>query len=176
VNDGELELNAQFKLRFKNNKENIIFIVKINIEARLPYEGFPLFEKSDVFTEQEFNSIVKSIKDEKYYFIEKAKENKTPLISFLEERVLNPQPTNELNSWVTKCPCGGNHSIMIVTIEDEWGCGYCKRKGKLPELKSWLQEISIKEDQKNLSTMMKELKKDGEIQNKRALKWWLNRY
>ena len=64
---------------------------------------------------------------------------------------------------------------MNVTKEDDWGCGYCKRKGKLPELKAWMQEIKIKEDQKNLSRMLKELK-SGSIQTKETLKWLMNRY
>ena len=46
LNGGELQLSAQFKLRYENLKENIIFIVKENIEVHSPYEGYPVFEKS----------------------------------------------------------------------------------------------------------------------------------
>lgn len=175
--DGELLLSAQFKLRFKNLKENIIFIVKENIEAYLPYEGFPVFQKSTIFSEDEFDGIIQKMKDEKLAVMEQAKLNQTPLINFLREQNLFPRPTgNNPNSWAANCPCGGNHFIMVVTKEDEWGCGYCKRKGKLPELKQWLQEIKIKKDQKKLSRMMQELKEHGSVQSKDLQKWWTNRY
>ena len=177
LNGGELQLSAQFKLRFKNLKENIIFIVKENIEAHLPYEGFPVFEKSTVFTEQEFNGIIQTIKDEKDAIIKQAKAIQTPLIDYLREKSLNPRPTGYTpNSWVAKCPCGGNHQIMVSTLYDEWGCGYCNREGKIPELEKWLQEVKIKEDQKRLSRMMQELKEHGSIQSKDLTKWWMNRY
>ena len=65
---------------------------------------------------------------------------------------------------------------MIVTKTDTWGCGYCRRKGEIPELKAWLKEIKIKEDQKRLSRMLKELKGHGSIQSKDLTKWWMNRY
>ncbi len=166
MDGGELELCAQYKLRYENLKENIIFIVKENIEAILPYEGFPIFLNSVIFTKEEFDSIIKVMKDEKHAFMEQAKANETSLIVYLREQQLNPRPTgNNPNSWAAKCPCGGNHHIMIVTKEDDWGCGYCNRKGKLPELKAWLQEIKIKEDQIRLSKMMKELKEHGSIQS-----------
>ena len=175
--EGDLQISAQFKLRFENLKENIIFIVKENIEAYLPYEGFPLFENSVVFTKQEFNNIIKIMTDEKHAIIEQAKTHQTLLIDFLRAQKLNPRPTGyNPNSWVAKCPCGGNHQIMVSTLHDEWGCGYCKRKGKIPELEKWLQEVKIKEDQKRLSRMLKELKENGSIQSEETLKWWMNRY
>ncbi len=177
MDGGEMELCAQYKLRYENLKENIIFIVKENIEANLPYEGFPIFQNSVVFTRQEFDSIIKSMKDEKLAIMEQAKAYQTPLIDYLREQQLNPRPTGyNYNSWVARCPCGGNHQIMVSTLNDEWGCGYCKRKGKIPELEKWLQEVKIKEDQKRLSKMLKELKEHGSIQSEETLKWWLNRY
>ena len=177
MDGGELQFSAQFKLRYENLKENLIFIIKEHIEAHLPYEGFPTFVNSVVFTKKEFNDIIKTMKDEKLFIIGQAKSKKTPIIDYLRAQDLFPRPTgNNPNSWVAKCPSGGNHHIMIVTKEDEWGCGYCKQKGKLPELKTWLQEIKIKKDQKNLSRMLKELKEYGSIQTEETLKWWMNRY
>ena len=176
MDEGELQLCAQFKLRFKNFKDNIIFILRENIETHLPYEGFPVFEKSTVITEQEFDSIIQTIKEERNSMIEQAKAIQTPLIYYLREKNLNPKPSgNNPYSWVAKCPCGGNHFIMIVTKTDDWGCGYCKRMGKLPELKTWLQEIKIKEDQKRLSKMLKEFMRDGKL-SKETTKWWMSRY
>jgi len=177
MDGGELQLSAQFKLRYENIKENIAFIVKENIEVHSPYEGYPVFEKSDLLTEWEFNGIIQAISDAKESIIKQAKAIQTPLIDYLREQKLNPRPTGyNPNSWIANCPCGGNHFIMVSTLNDEWGCGYCKRKGKIPELEKWLQEVKIKEDQKRLSRMMQELKEHGSIQSKDLTKWWMKRY
>jgi hypothetical protein len=134
-----LKIIAQFKLKFKELKENITFIVRENIEAHLLYDGFPVFEKSTVFTEREFNKIIQDIKDEKDSFIELAKRNETPLIQYLKEQKLYPRPTgNNQHSWVAKCPSGGNHKIIVSTLNDEWGCGYCNKGGEISGLKKWL--------------------------------------
>jgi hypothetical protein len=177
MDGGELEICAQYKLRHENLKENIIFIVKEIIEATLPYDGFPIFQNSVVFTKQEFDSLIKVMQDEKLAIMEQAKAYQTPLIDYLREEQLNPRPTGiNPNSWVARCPCGGNHQIMVSTLNDDWGCGYCKRKGKILELEKWLQEVKIKEDHKRLSRMLKELKELGSIQSEETLKWWMNRY
>ena len=65
---------------------------------------------------------------------------------------------------------------MVSTENDEWGCGYCRRKGGIAELESWLQEMKIKKDQENLSRMMKEIEEFGEIQSEYIRQWWMNRY
>jgi hypothetical protein len=68
-----------------------------------------------------------------------------------------------------------NHFIQVVTTNNQWGCGYCKRKGGKEELEKWLQERKSIKDQKRITTMLKELDK-GNIQTKKTLKWWLKRY
>tara|TARA_R110002012_G_scaffold265939_1_gene449415 strand:- start:16373 stop:17074 length:702 start_codon:yes stop_codon:yes gene_type:complete len=172
MDEGELELSAQFKLRYKNFKENIIFIIRRLIEAHLPYKGFPVYENSTLFTKEEFDGIIQTMKAEKRAIIEQAKANQTPLIYYLKKQNLDPQPTgNSVNSWTTKCPSGGNHHLMVSPLSDEWGCGYCKGKGKIPELEKWLQNIKIKEDQQRLSEMLKELKEHGSIKSKGLTKW-----
>lgn len=83
-------------------------------------------------------------------------------IAFLRKNKLNPKPSgNNSNSWIAKCYSEGNHFIQVVTTKDEWGCGYCNKKGTITEMKKWLWEIAMKKDQKNLSKMMQELKNGG---------------
>jgi len=177
VKGSNLNIIAQKKLKHQHLKDNIISIVKMNMDVRLPYDGFPCFEKSDVFTEAEFNSIIDTIKAEKNAIIAETERRETPIIRYLKAVDIPTHPSgNNPNSWVANCPCGGQHHIYIVTIEDTWGCGYCKRKGKLPELKQWIQEIRIKKDQRKLSRMMQELKTYGSIQSTDLQTWWLNRY
>lgn len=151
-------------------------ITKAYIKAFHLYDGFPKFINSIAFCEKEFKVLINDIKNENTKNRQLAFENETPLISLLRDNELNPRPSgNNANSWVAQCPSGGNHFIQIVTSKDEWGCGYCNRNGKINELKQWLREIVMKNDQKNLSKMMQELKNGG-IQTKEILNWWLNRY
>ena len=175
-NNSKLSIKAQYKLKFQNKKENIISIVSNLIEANYLHDGYPTLKDSVIFTQLEFDKIISDIKAPKTILKEKAKQKITPLITFLEEQQLHPMPTgcNE-NSWTAKCPSGGNHFLQVVTTNDQWGCGYCKRKGGKEELEKWLQERKSIKDQKRLTTMMKELEK-GSIQTKKTLKWWLNRY
>lgn len=45
---------------------------------------------------------------------------------------LVPEPI-AVNQWVANCP-GANHTIMLGTRSDTFGCGYCKVKGGPDEL------------------------------------------
>lgn len=142
LGDDEKSLIAQYKLRNKNLKENIIFVVKNNIEAHSPFIGYPRFQNSSVFTKQEFEEIIATIKNEKFAISKNSLENITPLITFLKENNLNPIPSGDTpTNWKAQCPSGRGHFIMVSTKNDEWGCGYCCKKGKQAELESWLQEI-----------------------------------
>ena len=99
------------------------------------------FERSPLFNEEEYEAIIQSILSEKKAYSDKAKETITPLITYLEEQGLHPRPSgNSAVSWIANCPGSRNHFIRLVTTTDEWGCGYCKRMGKLPELKAWISE------------------------------------
>lgn len=64
-NESELEIIAQYRLRFQNLKQNIVFIIKNNIEANCFYNGYPTFQKSSVFTKKEFDYIISRLKNSK---------------------------------------------------------------------------------------------------------------
>lgn len=136
------ELIAQYKLRYKTLRENLTFILRHYFEATLPYQGVLNFERSPLFIEEEYDTIIQSILSEDKANSDKAKETITPLITFLEEQDLSPRPSgDDAFSWLANCPSGGNHPIKLVTTTDDWWCGYCKKDGKLPELKAWLSEL-----------------------------------
>jgi hypothetical protein len=138
----ELKISAQYQLKFDLKKENIRYIVFEYIQANHLYNGYPKLKNSTVFTHDEFDQIIFDIKNPKNIEKGKARKKITPLISFAKQQQLYPQPTgfNE-NSWTSNCPSGGNHFIQIVTTNDQWGCGYCHRKGGLKELEQWLHEL-----------------------------------
>jgi len=59
----------------------------------------------------------------------------TPIIETARLLNLNPQPNGQNeNAWVANCPSGGQHSIMISASANEFGCGYCRKKGGPAEL------------------------------------------
>jgi hypothetical protein len=171
------EIKAQYKLRYSSLKENIQFVLKELFEANLLFNGYPKFNKSELFSKQEFEvDIVGKMKREKQQIKDETLSKETPIIAFLKEQGLEPIPSGTaLDSWMARCPNGRKHFIKIVASSDEWGCGYCKRKGTQSELEKWIQEIKSRNDQKRLTQMLKEIKKRS-IQAKETLKWWINRY
>ena len=44
--------------------------------------------------------------------------------------------------YLSRCVNSGNHHLFISISpeKEEWGCGYCKRKGGIEELKQWISE------------------------------------
>ena len=65
-------------------------------------------------------------------------------LDFLREKGLHPKPFDEeKGQWVANCPSGAKHPIMINAYFDEFGCGWCKKKGGKQELKDWIQEINL---------------------------------
>jgi len=178
LDDKKHSICAQYQKTNQDLKSYLKKILINYVKANRFYAGYLVFVGSTLFSESEFSSMIESIENELDEAKYQASQSKTPFIDYLEKMNFNPKPNgNTKYSWTIGCPnAEGKHFLMISSLNDEWGCGYCKRKGKLPELKSWLQEISIKEDQRNLSTMMKELKEGGEIQTKTTLKWWMKRY
>lgn len=142
VQDSSPELTAQFKLRHESLKENLTFILREYLQANLPFQGQLDFERSPLFIEEEYHAIMECIYSEKKANSNKAKKTITTLITYLEAQGLSPRPSGHNTvSWLANCPSGRNHPIKLVTTTDEWECGYCRRHGKLPELKAWLSDL-----------------------------------
>jgi hypothetical protein len=106
--------------------------------------GDPHFESSEIFTEEDFNKI----KSCAYNLIEERKESArlagaaNELIQYCISIHLQPEPHGSCpTNWISRCLSGSDkHSIFISTISNQWGCGYCKRKGDLNALKEWYAE------------------------------------
>ena len=53
---------------------------------------------------------------------------------------------NTAYSWAAKCPnVNGKHQIMVSTKHDDWGCGYCQKKGDQKDLQKWLWSLDQKQ-------------------------------
>jgi 6-pyruvoyl-tetrahydropterin synthase len=143
VEDDAPQIRAQYQLKYSSVKENIKFVITEMFDANLLFNGYPQFHKSNTFSEKEFkNDLIEKLKNEKRLIYEKTKTNQTPLIKYLKEQDLEPNPSEtNVGSWVAKCPNGQKHFIMITTKNDQWGCGYCKKKGGLQDLQNWINQL-----------------------------------
>lgn len=108
-------------------------------------DGNPFFLESNIISEIDFNLIRKRGSERMAERKNKIKEidQNHPLIIYCTEQKLYPEPEgHSSHSWKANCPSGRQHHIMISTSSPEnhsWGCGYCKKKGGLEELKNWIE-------------------------------------
>jgi hypothetical protein len=64
-------------------------------------------------------------------------QNEAPIIEMARALNLNPKPAGHNNTaWIADCP-RRSHWIMISPSLNEFGCGYCRRKGGPKELKEF---------------------------------------
>lgn len=104
------------------------------------FAGTPKYESSNLFSKESFDTMLEKgialmVEREKLTILLGADNE---LIKYCKSIRLNPQPEggSETN-WQANCPSGGNHYIMISTRSNEWGCGYCRKKGDINSLKEW---------------------------------------
>jgi hypothetical protein len=63
-----------------------------------------------------------------------------PILIAARELGLYPQPSgNGPHSWLARCP-GTNHMIMVQAKNGEFGCGWCKKRGGVAELRAFVAE------------------------------------
>ena len=64
----------------------------------------------------------------------------TPIICVATELGLSPCPSGgKPTSWEARCP-GTNHPLRIEAKSEVWGCGWCRRKGGIEELRQFAEE------------------------------------
>lgn len=111
-----------------------------HMSYRYNFEGEPIYEKSEVFSKESFDAmLVKglALMDERER-LALVLNSDNDLIKYCKSIGLNPEPEgSSFTNWKANCPSGGQHHIMISTKSNEWGCGYCKKKGDLNSLKEW---------------------------------------
>lgn len=165
-------IKCQFKRTSASLKENLSILLKRYFSAARGFNGLPSYIDSAIYTKIEYDNLIQEIIKESQEIKQKASQNKSPLIMYLEGKELCPKPTgNNSISWVAKCPSGGNHFLMVTTKPDAWGCGYCNRKGGIEDIQQWFNEL----DQINLTNFMKEIN-SGDKHAKKTLNWWRKRY
>ena len=78
----------------------------------------------------------KRVQSEEYS--RQARENETEIIHVARELGLNPEPAGiGPIQWNARCPGARGHQIMITTSDDQFGCGYCRVRGGVEELRKF---------------------------------------
>ena len=138
------EIEIEFPISFKNTPERDViqnFITDL-FSYRSNFAGQPFDFSSEIFSVEELNLMLKkgeeNIIEKRNEAVRIASENE--LINYCKLKNLMPEPTGDnVNNWQANCPSGRGHHIMISTTSNEWGCGYCRKKGKLIDLVKWIE-------------------------------------
>ncbi|MBR9999007.1 MAG: hypothetical protein KFF73_08550 [Cyclobacteriaceae bacterium] len=103
--------------------------------------GRPEYVESDMFSEDEFNHILQEANDRTEAVRKKSLRQKSPLLELCREYGLDPEPAgHKETSFYAKCVTGRPHQMYLSTESEAWGCGFCKIKGGVEELKAAYQQ------------------------------------
>ncbi len=136
-NECPLELDFKVYKVTDHLRTDLNLIVEQKIEYDRFTNGIPrLYQWSQVFTQSDWERI-------SLQWVKKTKTDFTsPFIDFFKENSLFPRPYDkEKGLWTASCPNISKHPLMINVSEEQFGCGWCKKKGGLQELKIWIAEI-----------------------------------
>ena len=115
-------------------------LLKILFRARVGFEWPSNFIFGGIVKEREFTRLLRGIENDLAKNSEKARQRETEIIKLARELKLYPEPTGTgPDYWHAKCP-GGNHPVYINAADNQFGCGWCKRKGGPEELRAFVTE------------------------------------
>lgn len=98
----------------------------------------PLLEGT--IDEHGFWGLVGAIEAELENNARQARRDESEIVAAARELGLHPEPTGTgPHHWQARCP-GTNHGLMIQSATNEFGCGYCRRKGGPAELQEFVEE------------------------------------
>jgi len=115
------------------------------VRAKVPYEFPQPPYLPGLLTRRELAGIVRAAAEElrcNSLAAEAAqKVLKAPIIELANELGLNPRPAGHNGSaWVADCP-RRSHTLMLSPSLNEFGCGYCRRKGGPAELRDFADDV-----------------------------------
>ena len=115
-------------------------LLDILFRARVGFSWPSGFEIEGLVTHQHFDRVVGAMKKELDANAAKAKQNETEIISTARELGLSPTPAGVgPNHWHARCP-QTNHNLYITASENQFGCGWCKRKGGPDALRDFVAQ------------------------------------
>jgi hypothetical protein len=87
-----------------------------------------------------FGHLVARLENEWEENRQKAEKRETEIIKVARELGLSPEPTSTgPDYWQATCP-EKNHPLYINAAADSFGCGWCRRKGGVEELRALVKE------------------------------------
>ena len=103
--------------------------------------GWPFeFVAAGLIREMDFKNLMARIEKELNDYKAKARSVESEIIKKARELGLNPKPTGtDPYHWQAQCP-KTEHFLLISTESNEFGCGYCKRKGTTDDLVAFVKE------------------------------------
>lgn len=121
-------------------------ILDTHVRSRVHYEcPVPPYQPG-LLTNGELESIVEAIADElkrnSGVAEEEQRRHEAEIIKMARELGLDPRPAGHNDSaWMASCPQTGNHWLMISPKHNQFGCGYCRRKGGPQELRAFYDAV-----------------------------------
>jgi hypothetical protein len=115
------------------------------VRARIPYQFPRPPYLPGLLTRKELGDIVGAVTEElklNALAAEAAQRgNEAPIHKLARELGLNPRPAGHNNTaWIADCP-RRSHTIMLSPSLNEFGCGYCRRKGGPAELRAFADYV-----------------------------------
>jgi hypothetical protein len=122
-------------------KNDIFNQLERYFEDWLLYYDLPIFIKGWYLTESNFNLIISNIRFKFNRVKQEAEKSRTTFIDYLESVGLRPRPSGGNKfSWMADCPFSkGKHWMMVSTKNNNYGCGWCKKKGNQWDLENYLK-------------------------------------
>jgi 3-deoxy-D-arabino-heptulosonate 7-phosphate (DAHP) synthase len=135
----EYEIDEVIELKkLSNNKnENIILNLKVYWDNNRIFNGLPKIIKGGLIDKTSVEQIIHNIRELYSKIKQKTELLKTDFIDYLKEKGLDPIPSGiDEFSWYAKCCYSkGKHFMMVSTKSNTFGCGYCRKKGDVNDLK-----------------------------------------
>lgn len=110
------------------------------IRAKNGFEWPVGFVAPGIVDKSAFELLLGRIENELAENARKARETETEIIWTARELGLSPKPAGiGPQFWWARCP-ETNHSLYINAAENSFGCGWCKRKGNVEDLRAFVME------------------------------------
>jgi hypothetical protein len=115
-------------------------LLELLLRARFDFCAPEEFSVPGIVDAPAYDGLVARIANEREENKRKARAGETEIIRVARELGLQPEPTGDGPShWCATCP-GRNHHLLIGAESNSFGCGYCRRKGSVEELRAFVAE------------------------------------
>jgi hypothetical protein len=89
------------------------------------------------------NAVIEALKRNTLAAEATQQRQKAQIIEVASELGLNPRPAGHNDSaWIADCP-RRTHTLMLSPSLNEFGCGYCRRKGDVAELRAFVGSFAV---------------------------------